>query len=86
MANNAKELRGQLRQVSKELLPQLITHELFEALRKEMKEELEKLRKDVITTLKAMDDRSKDTQSFVMREVLAASNNSPIAPTEPKAE
>lgn len=86
MGNNAKELRGQLRQITKEVLPELMRHELYEKVRQEMKTEIEAIRKDVTAVLKAMDDRSKDTQSFVMREVLAASSNSPIAPTEPKKD
>ena len=65
MANNSKELRGQLRQIAKEMLPELLASEVYRLVEEKLKE----VQGSINETLKKMDDRSKDVQSYVMRQV-----------------
>lgn len=64
-----KQARGQLRQIAKEILPEVMASELFAALQAENAARLNALTAEVREQLKAMDQRSRDMQSFIMREV-----------------
>lgn len=67
--SDAKLIRGQLRQIAKEVLPEVIQEQLFVKLQEEMNARLNQISKDITATLAAIDSRSKDVQSYVMREV-----------------
>lgn len=84
-----KQVRGQVRQVTQELLPSLLQTEVFqglyERLQKDMITRLEQISQDVKSQLSQMDSRSKDIQQFIMNQVqqnLAqqASNVTPVTP------
>lgn len=89
MSNQAKLVRGQLRQIVKEMLPDLLTSELRSAMHdriaKEVQTRLDNVTKDVKDTLNMLDERSKDIQSYLVR-----ATTQPAAPKEvslePKAE
>lgn len=79
---NTKQLRGQLRQIVKEMIPELTQLELYNALQKANNARLEQIAKNVEEivknvndrveqTLKEVNDRSKDVQDFVMRQAAA---------------
>lgn len=77
-----KQARGQLRQIAKEILPEVMASELFAALQAETATRLNALTAEVREQLKAMDQRSRDMQSFIMREV----TNNIRAEVSPKSE
>lgn len=78
-----KEIRGQVRQVVQEQLPAVLSAELQSALYKqiagELTAKLQVIDQELKRQLKEIDDRAKDVQSFLMREVV---NNSKAKPAE----
>lgn len=76
MSNQAKVLRGQLRQIAKDLLPEALANEVHETYYKQLQEEirgkLSALEYQVKQTLEKLDERSKDMQTFMMKQALAA--------------
>ncbi len=77
-----KQARGQLRQIAKELLPEVMASELFAVMQAETVTRLNALTEEVREQLKAMDQRSRDMQSFILREV----TNNLRADVSPKPE
>jgi len=76
MANQAKVLRGQLRQIAKEMLPDVMGGELFSKLQEENRARLEEIAQMVNNRLIEIENRSKDVQSFIMREI--ANQTAPV--------
>lgn len=72
MSKQAKRDRGALRLIVKEELPLIVTTEGFAQIRKEMNAGLDKIALDVQATLQRMQERQADLQSYIMREVNAA--------------
>lgn len=68
-----KRLRKQLRNVVEELIPSVLTVELIKAgherLKIEVDAKLDVIDKNLKETLKTIDDRSKDTMSYLLRSV-----------------
>lgn len=83
MANELKQIRGQIRQIVKEMLPEILKAELQTAIYKqiagELTAKLQITEGEIRRQLQAMDDRAKDVQSFIMREVV---NNTQPRPSE----
>jgi hypothetical protein len=79
---NVKQLRGQIRQIVKEMYPEIITSEIFATLQTQTKERMDVLHRLVKESLDRIDQRQKDVQSLLMRELIAS--NSPIPPQEQK--
>lgn len=77
MAKELKAIRGQLRQIAKEILPEVMGGELFAALQKEQRARLEEIAKMVTDRLNQIENRSKDVQSFIMREAANATAPKP---------
>jgi cell division protein ZapA (FtsZ GTPase activity inhibitor) len=69
MSKEIKAMRGQLRQIAKEILPEVLAGELFAALQKEQAARLTEIARMVTERLNQIEERSKDVQSFIMREV-----------------
>jgi hypothetical protein len=67
--SDAKLLRGQLRQIAKELLPEVLAGELFVKLQEEQRARLTEIAKMVNDRLIEMEARSKDVQSMMIREI-----------------
>lgn len=88
MSNPAKVIRGQVRQAVKEVLPEVLTHELRSAMYKQIAQELGakliSIQTELTNTLKQMDDRSKDVQNMLVREAnnLAAAAKAESEKTE----
>lgn len=74
---NSKELRKQLRNVVQEIIPELLTRELCEAVyakvRNDIMERLSGIDKQVTSTLEGINERAQNFQGFVMREMATAS-------------
>lgn len=89
MANQAKLIRGQLRQIVAELLPSLLTEALKNELHKQMALEVQKrldgVVKEVKGTLDTIDQRSKDVQSYLVRQTTQVTKPAEVS-EEPKTE
>jgi len=85
MANQAKVLRSQLRQIVKEILPDLLSAELKSEIHKtlavEVQKRLDNVTKNVKETLDTIDQRSKDIQGYLVRQTTVPTN-----PTEQSQE
>lgn len=73
--SNIKVLRGQVRQVVKEILPEVMNNEQFDVLRKQIDERISKLEKEVKDMMSEMNARHKDVMSYLVRNV-----STPLAP------
>lgn len=73
MAKDTKLLRGQIRQVVKEILPEVLTEELTKVIQLQLqaiiKAQLNSIEAQVKDSLQALDDRSREVQSYVIRQV-----------------
>lgn len=66
MANQIKQLRGQLRQIVKELFPELVKTELFGEASKLIQSRLDMIQKMVREELDKINERQKDVQNLIM--------------------
>jgi hypothetical protein len=82
----AKELRGQLRQIVKEMFVELVSTELYVALQKENKAQLDLIHKLVRESLERIDDRQKDVLGMIMREFANGRPTIPALDPEKAAE
>ncbi len=69
---NVKLLRSQIRNVVQEILPEILTTDLFTNVSKEMHKRLDNVTVEVRETLKNLDDRSKTVQDYIVRQVQLA--------------
>lgn len=71
MSKDTKLLRGQARQVLKEILPDLLKNELIESIRVQLHGEnvakLRAIQAEVQTVLERIDQRSKDINAYLVR-------------------
>lgn len=71
MSKDVKLIRGQVRQVVQEVLPGLLNEEALQALTKKLTDEinlrLRHIESNVRDTLEAVDKRSKDSLSYLIR-------------------
>lgn len=77
MSKEIKAIRGQLRQLVKEILPELLAVAQYEELRKEIHSKMERIETNVKDTMREINERSKDTQSYLVRAV-----SKPAAPKQ----
>jgi hypothetical protein len=75
--NNAKQLRGQLRQVVKEMLPETLTEQHYETLKKHIDARINEIEKSVKDTMHTINERHKDTMSYLLREVTLPKTTEP---------
>lgn len=77
--SNPKELRKQLRNVIQDMKDELLTQELSTAIEKKLyatiNMRLTALENHVKSTLDQIDNRSKDLQSYVLRQSLPVAEN-----------
>ena|SRR5271166_2138481 len=70
-----KQIRGQLRQIVKDVFPVLLTEELKSAAYADLKKiitgRLDAVQKDVENTMNEINQRSKDAQDYLVRNVSA---------------
>lgn len=76
--SSPKDIRKQVRNVTKEVLSDVLTQELMASIRKEltaqMDQRLNAIAKHIQSTLDQLDQRSKDMQAYMIR------NSAPTAP------
>lgn len=86
MSKDVKFIRGQVRQIVKEELPVVMSAELKSALYAEIKaavtHQLTQISQQVSESLKGMEERQKDIQNFIMRQVAQMAANPPNAETQ----
>jgi hypothetical protein len=72
VSKDAKLIRGQVRQIVKEILPAVLKDELLQAISKQLvanlTSKLTKIEENVKETLQAVDQRSKDSLSYLVRQ------------------
>lgn len=82
---NAKELRKSLRNVVQELLPALLSNELitnaYKTLSNEIHTKLKVISDDINRSLKEMEERQKNVQSLLVKEMVANQKFNPMANT-----
>lgn len=79
MSKEIKQIRGQVRQIVKELLNEELVAVIEKSVCEKMHARVEILAKNVKETMQRMDDRSKDVQGYLVRQ---ATTVAPIkAPT-----
>jgi hypothetical protein len=67
-SRTAKQLRGQMRQIIQEMLPNLLTHEVLKAIKESNDVMVKSLEKHVKETMKEMQERQKDTLGYLVRQ------------------
>lgn len=67
MSGNAKVLRGQMRQIVQELLPQVLIQEQYKELEKVIIERLQVLEKETKKTMHEMNERHKNVMGMLVR-------------------
>lgn len=87
---NAKLIRGQLRQIVQELLGEVLVATLREEIVKEVKEtyfepRLRKIESNVQETLQLVNQRSKDSLGYLVRQVTEPAITPTLAPKEAPA-
>lgn len=67
-----KQIRGQLRQIAKDILPGLlseeVTKELHKSLQVRVDARLDAIEKHIRSVLEGIDQRAKDTQNYLIRQ------------------
>lgn len=73
---NVKQVRGQVRQIIKELLPEILGSEVINTIEQKLTKQatarLELITKNVQDTMKQIDDRAKDVQAYLVRQTTTA--------------
>ena len=87
---NVKQIRGQLRQIVKEIMPDLLAgkalSDLHENANKQIGAKLELVDKYVKTTMEGIDERAKDIQAYLVRQTTTVPGSAPEGATlEPTA-
>lgn len=67
--NNAKQLRGQLRQIVQELMPELTNDAQYFALKQHVDVKIKEIEEFVKKTMNEINERHKDTMSYLVRSV-----------------
>lgn len=70
--NQVKMLRGQLRQIVKEMLPDILSNslksEIFKTLQIDIMSRLTKIESDITLSLEKLDQRQKDSLGYLIRQ------------------
>ena len=81
-SKQVKDIRKQLRNVVQEMLPGVTSQEMYVQLSKVINERLDQISKHINSTLETIDQRSKDVQTYVIRQ---SAQNQPVPqPVESK--
>lgn len=68
---NVKELRSQIRNIVKELLPEVLASEAIKAIDKAIALKIKDIEKQVKDTMSEINSRHKDTMGYLVRQVTA---------------
>lgn len=90
MSNQAKLIRGQIRQIIKEVLPEMMGAEVKAAIYKDISQKLQlqltNVEQQIKDTLAKLDDRQKDIQNYIVRQSMLTSNPADVLLVTPSAE
>lgn len=75
--SNVKLLRGQVRQIVKELLPEVLKDEVIRAIQAQCIERIEEIEKFTKATLNDMSKRHRDTMLSLMRQASIPAEKDP---------
>ena len=67
--NNAKQLRGQLRQIVQEIMPELTSDAQFAAIKAHVDVKIKEIEEHVKKMMSEMNERHKDTMGYLVRSV-----------------
>jgi hypothetical protein len=70
MSKEIKQIRGQIRQVVRDILPEVLNSEMGDSLRKDLFKRLDDAVRQIQEVLKQVDQRSKDVQGYMIRQTL----------------
>ena len=84
MSKQVKLLRGQVRQIVNEILPDVLAGAMYAELAAALQKQLKDVEAQVKETLIRLDERSKDIQSYLVRQSMITTN--PADVLTPKAE
>lgn len=84
MSKQVKLLRGQVRQIVNEILPEVLAGAMYAELAAAMQKQLKDVEAQVKETLIRLDERSKDIQSYLIRQSMITTN--PADVLTPKSE
>lgn len=88
--SQVKRDRGQLRQITKEVLPDLLQHNMFVEIQKEVYKKLETIAATINSRLDGMEEKQRDFQSYIIRELTPKFKQDEVKKEEskepPKAE
>lgn len=73
MSKELKQMRGQMRQIVKEILPETLSDAHFAELKALIHAEMKKVNETVQQNLKDLNERHKDTMSYLVRQVTTPS-------------
>lgn len=79
-----KELRSQLKNLVREMLPELLAAEYYVRLTEQNKKQLDLVQSLVKDTLTRIDERQKTIQEAVIRELAKSSSAAPTTPVVPE--
>ena len=68
MSKEIKQIRGQVRQIVKEILPDTLTQEHYLVLKQHVDERINQIEKFVKEKLTEMNERHKDTMGYLVRQ------------------
>ena len=74
---NIKQLRGQVRQIVKEMFVELTQTELYQALTRQNREQLQQINDVMTKRMDAIEQRHNDVVNMIMREL---ANKTPVMP------
>lgn len=64
--SDVKQIRGQLRQIAKELLPEVLNEQQYESLRKHVDSRMDEVQKYVKETMDLMNTRQKEVLKYLV--------------------
>lgn len=83
MSKAIKQLRGQVRQIVQEVLPDVLAGEVYSKLQKTLLDHMLQIQTQVQNKLNEMDNRTKDVQGLIMRQVAGTTALTPGFPESP---
>jgi hypothetical protein len=78
MSKEAKLIRGQLRQIAKEIMPEVLKEEMYKLLEHRLALRIEGIEKFVKEQMHEINENHKNTMSYLVRQV--------TSPIEPKKD
>lgn len=82
--SDAKLIRGQMRQVVKEVLPEVLKEQMFQELKNHVDARLSEVEKYIRETMDLMNTRQKEVLKYLVESYVGNPNDT--AKEEPKAE